>query len=172
MGQPQRKNIRLANWDYAATAYYHVTFCTHEKKKTLGRVIRTEDTDDRAVTPGQPVESHYAVSLSSLGKACFDSIMDTAEHYDGFTVDKFVIMPNHIHMLVKVDEREARASLGTFVGRVKSGASRAAAALGCGKIEWQRGYYDHIIRGEADYVETWKYIDENPAKWADDEYYA
>ena len=36
---------------------------------------------------------------------------------------------------------------------------------------WQRGYYDHIIRDESDFLRIWRYIDENPARWADDEYY-
>ena len=41
----------------------------------------------------------------------------------------------------------------------------------CGTALWQRGYYEHVIRGEADYREVWEYIDENPAKWAEDDYY-
>ena len=36
---------------------------------------------------------------------------------------------------------------------------------------WQRGYYDRIIRNEADYLRIWQYIDQNPAHWAEDEYY-
>ena len=37
---------------------------------------------------------------------------------------------------------------------------------------WQRGYYEHIIRNERDYLEIWQYIDQNPARWGEDEYYA
>ena len=40
-----------------------------------------------------------------------------------------------------------------------------------GKPLWQRGFYDHIIRNEADYLRIWQYIDTNPAKWEEDEYY-
>ena len=36
---------------------------------------------------------------------------------------------------------------------------------------WQRSYYDHIIRNEADYLEKSDYIINNPAKWAEDEYF-
>lgn len=36
---------------------------------------------------------------------------------------------------------------------------------------WQRSFYDHIIRSEADYLRIWDYIDTNPAKWAEDCYY-
>lgn len=36
---------------------------------------------------------------------------------------------------------------------------------------WQGSYYDHIIRDENDYLRVWAYIDQNPARWAEDEYY-
>ena len=36
---------------------------------------------------------------------------------------------------------------------------------------WQRSFYDHIIRNEADYLRIWDYIDTNPLRWAEDEYY-
>lgn len=40
-----------------------------------------------------------------------------------------------------------------------------------GRSIWQWGYYDHIIRDEADYRRVWRYIETNPAKWEEDEYY-
>lgn len=43
--------------------------------------------------------------------------------------------------------------------------------MACGKTAWQRGYHDHIIRSEADYLRIWDYIDTNPAKWREDCYY-
>jgi len=36
---------------------------------------------------------------------------------------------------------------------------------------WQRGFYEHVIRNDRDYLEIWNYIDQNPARWAEDEYY-
>ena len=36
---------------------------------------------------------------------------------------------------------------------------------------WQRKYYDHIIRNEKEYLAIWDYIETNPAKWAQDEYF-
>jgi len=41
----------------------------------------------------------------------------------------------------------------------------------CDRELWHRGYYDHVIRNEADFLRIWTYIDANPAKWADDEYF-
>ena len=36
---------------------------------------------------------------------------------------------------------------------------------------WQRSYHDHIVKNEDEYFRIWQYIDENPARWIDDEYY-
>ena len=81
-------------------------------------------------------------------------------------------MPNHVHMMVSIDGREAKATLGAFVGYVKTRATKIAKSRTISPVDWQRGYYDHIVRGEDDHALTWKYIDENPAKWVDDEYFA
>ena len=43
--------------------------------------------------------------------------------------------------------------------------------MACGKTVWQRGYHDHVIRGEEDLLRVWTYIDHNPLKWELDEYY-
>lgn len=37
---------------------------------------------------------------------------------------------------------------------------------------WQKGFYDHVIRNDADYLETWAYIDGNPQKWCEDDLFA
>ena len=57
-------------------------------------------------------------------------------------------------------------TLSTVVGLYKSGASRLA-----GRPLWQKSFYDHIIRNEESYLEIWRYIDENPLKWREDELY-
>ena len=90
------------------------------------------------------------------------------------TIDKFVIMPNHIHLLVFIPERRATArvaptqtqdskssySLGKVIGGYKSRVSHDYLQF-CKKRGtlmgelWQRGYYDHIIRNEPDYLRIW-----------------
>ena len=105
-------------------------------------------------------------------------------------LDQFVVMPNHIHGLIRIVERVQRdsrhvsgadtgagtiqaGSLGTVIGQFKAAVSRRAKALGIGgdaKI-WQRGYYDHIVRDEHTLHEIRRYIKENPARWHDDRMY-
>ena len=51
-------------------------------------------------------------------------------------------------------------------------ARRVNAARGTPGVSlWQRSYYDHVIRNEPDYLRIWDYIDANPLKWTEDEYY-
>ena len=79
-------------------------------------------------------------------------------------IDKYVIMPNHVHLIVFNDE--SGVSISRKIQYFKSNVTRAL-----GRSIWQREYYDHVIRGEEDYRVKWKYIDDNPAKWSSDELY-
>ena len=94
----------------------------------------------------------------------------------GVTVDKYVIMPNHIHLILLVEDT---ASAGTsrapsptnaviphFVSTLKRFCHRDI-----GTQIFQRSYHDHVIRDEADYLKIWQYIDNNPARWQEDCFY-
>ena len=67
---------------------------------------------------------------------------------------------------------QAAAELGRLVGAVKSRSVHLAAGRGlkAGRL-WQRGYYDHIVRSENDFLRIWTYIDNNPMRWELDRYY-
>ena len=66
----------------------------------------------------------------------------------------------------------AATELGRLVGTVKSRSVHLAAGRGleAGRL-WQRGYYDHIVRSENDFLRIWTYIDNNPLRWELDRYY-
>ncbi len=77
-------------------------------------------------------------------------------------------MPNHIHLLLQIhsddDGRSMIApTISSVLRQVKGKASKQA---GC--VIWQKSFYDHIIRGDKDYLDIWNYIDGNPSKWAED----
>ena len=94
--------------------------------------------------------------------------------YQDVSVPVYCIMPNHIHLIIMLgtsDHRSPKAatptvSLPQIVNALKSLATKEA-----GRSLWQRGYYEHIIRDEQDYLDIWQYIEGNPAKWAKDRYY-
>ena len=78
-------------------------------------------------------------------------------------------MPNHVHLLIELGE--GPSDLKRVVSRFKSLVTAAARCDGIAKDVWQRGFYDHVIRGEDDYRATWDYIDANPARWIEDRFY-
>ena len=117
-----------------------------------------------------------AVELTAIGRIIEKTILELPDRY-GIHVDQCVIMPNHVHLLVRWDRalREAplqkRSQLSKMIGYLKMNVTKTAHTLyGCEKI-WQRSYHDHVIRDEADYRKIWNYIDTNPVKWEADCFY-
>jgi REP element-mobilizing transposase RayT len=77
------------------------------------------------------------------------------------TIDRYVVMPNHVHAIVGLGET-GEVELGDVVGAYKAAVSRTARTS---RI-WQRGYHDHIIRDESDLERIREYIETNPIRWA------
>jgi len=89
------------------------------------------------------------------------------EFYDSLSVDNYVIMPDHIHLLLSINGHPGtgvptkRTSLiARFVGTLKRFCNKEY-----GENIWQGRYYDHVIRNQQDYDEIWEYIENNPSKW-------
>ena len=97
------------------------------------------------------------------------TIRDISAHISGVKVDKFVVMPNHIHMILILEE--GGTTLSTVDGQMKSAATRQIRKL-CPEAQvWQGSFHDHVIRGQADYEKIWDYIDTNPMRWEMDCFY-
>ncbi|MCL2375683.1 MAG: transposase, partial [Firmicutes bacterium] len=85
---------------------------------------------------------------------------------------KYVIMPNHIHMLVVIDDfwrsgaTAPTTSLQQIVRNIKSFVTKWAKCS-----IWQKGFFDRVIRNQEECENIWNYIDTNPDKWYEDEYY-
>ena len=80
-------------------------------------------------------------------------------------IEKYIIMPDHIHMIVRIENGSMWASTPTnkisnIVRSIKTLTTKEI-----GKPIFQRSYYDHIIRNQEDYNEVWEYIENNPKKW-------
>ena len=155
--RPERKLLRLKDWDYGGAGYYFVTVCVKEKKHLLGRCVGAD------VLIGPHVE------LSQYGKYTEDVLSKMP------SVDKYVVMPNHIHVIFAIPSQKDDGSgpMGTSAPTIPSLVRyfKRMVTQQCGETIWQRSYYDHIIRNDSDYLRIWNYIDTNPAKWAEDEYY-
>ena len=171
---PKRKPTRLKNFDYNTIGAYFITICTQDRRQILSRIPVGVD------VPGDPNNvpaTSKNVELLPCGIVADKCIKGMNEFYDNITVDRYVIMPNHIHILLFVrDDGTPRTSTPTakqtsavshFVSTFKRFCNKEY-----GGNVWQRGFYDHIIRGQEDYEEVAKYIYENPMRWYYDELYS
>ena len=151
-----RKRNRLEQYDYSSPNAYFITICTCEKQNLFWENV------------GAIIDRPDNVPLTKLGLIVQRSIRDIPKYYPAITVDHAVIMPNHIHLLLQihgeVDGRSMIApTISTVVRMMKGAVSKNA-----GFSVWQKGFYDHVIRGEQDYLDVWNYIDGNPGRWTED----
>ena len=164
MQQPPSPGARPGRNGDSSPGACFVTICTQDRKCSLSHI---------AVGEGlAPPETRVTV----IGKCVEEQIHALSRRYPSVTIDKHVIMPNHIHLIVTIREDPGGASpsptLYDVVRVLKSLTTRLSRKhLGDSPL-WQRSYYEHGIRGEADYRKIWEYIDNNPAKWAEDRYFA
>lgn len=156
MDLPVRKPNRLKDYDYSNEGAYFITICTKDKKPILSRITVGADT----IRPNK-------IILSKYGKIIDKSINEIPLHYEGVFVDNYVIMPNHIHLIIRIVSNGRMVSVPTIVGSMKRYVSKEI-----GTSIWQNNFYDHIICDDIDYQTKWQYIDENPIKWRDDELYS
>ncbi len=157
MALPVRKNMRLLRYDYAANGAYFITLCTKGKQKLLRDIVR-------AGLCARP-----QIRLTMLGKQVQDAIGYMSRKYPGVSVDAYVIMPNHIHFIFTINREtggHGDPPLHQIIGEFKS----YTAHLYGGSL-WHRSFYDHVIRGEEDYLSIAEYIENNPAKWLEDRFY-
>lgn len=160
----ERKNIRLPEFDYGAGAYF-ITACSKDRKNIFRRVVPSH----AAVGDGLSVPP-----LTVYGQSVDKWIRAIPGHFSGVHIDKYVVMPNHVHMIVRIDGTDDPSpTLGKVVAWFKYGATKEINEIAKRSAlpVFQRSYYDHVIRNTDDYLQIWKYIDENPLKWEMDKYY-
>lgn len=164
---PKRKPNRLTGFDYSSSGAYFVTVCTQNRECILSEIN---------VGDGFPVPR-----LTQYGFICDKNINLITEKFLTVFVDKYVIMPNHIHILLVVQNPDITAdgtgnpspTLGNVIGWLKYQITRQINEIdkNFGQRIFQRSYHDHIIRNEKDFQMICKYIDENPITWENDCFY-
>ena len=159
MEGPTRKQNRLPQFDYSTPRAYFITICTQNRRNLLW--------DNVGAAIRRPLET----PLSTLGKMVAEVIEDIPRHYPMVSVDQYTVMPNHIHLLLQIHtddsgRRVAAPTVSTIINQLKGAATRKA-----GFPLWQKGFYDHVIRDESDYLDTWNYIYGNPLRWESDNLY-
>ena len=91
--------------------------------------------------------------------------------YPWIRVDKYVVMPNHVHVILIADEADEQIPITSVVGQYKMAVTKMVRKLNPGKKVWQRSFHDHVIRSQKSYEKIWNYIEDNPRKWEEDCFY-
>jgi REP element-mobilizing transposase RayT len=148
-----RRSVRLRWWNYAGPGTYSVTICLKDREHWFGHV-----------------ESGRMV-LSEAGhtaRACWQAI---PEHHARVKLDAFVIMPNHVHGILRLTgpattkEPSGPGSLAAVIGTFKAAVTRELRRSGQFDFAWQRGYHDHIVRNRRALHHIRWYIRTNPRRW-------
>lgn len=160
----KRRSIRLKGYDYRQPGAYFVTICTLNRDMLLREIA--EDSQGAS-----------QLLLNRHGRIATECWLWLAEQYPYVELDEWVVMPNHLHgILVLSDGRGGSRiaptkPLGRLIGAFKTVSTKQMNEMRStpGAPVWQRNYYEHIIRDEADLDRIRRYIAENPFRWADDE---
>ena len=156
--RPIRKLQRLSGYDYSQNGVYFVTICTESRKQMFGDIS----------TNMPPI-----MELNPLGLILQNAIIEIPSHQNEVRILAHVIMPNHIHLLLEIDQADTSTSsidLSRIVKGLKAYVSRTATEHGFEGKVWQNSFHDHVIRHEVDLETHHKYIITNIDRWHEDEY--
>ena len=142
----KRKSPRIPGYDYSKSNYYFVTICSHEKACIFG-------------VPG---------NLNENGKIAEECLLKIRDIYPWVRIDKYVVMPNHVHAIMIIEKADEQVPITRVVGQYKMSVTKMIRRSNPDKVVWQRSFHDHIIRNQVDYERIWLYIHGNPQKWSED----
>ncbi len=144
------KRRRLLDFDYSSNGAYFVTICTLQKLNYFWC------RDQFTITQN--------IQLTDAGKTVRSVVEQISKMNPSIQIDNFVIMPNHIHLLVVLND--SSYTISNIVRFIKTQTTKQI-----GYSIFQRSFHDHIIRDAAEYEKIWNYIEDNPRKWNEDKYY-
>ena len=164
-----RRSIRLKEYDYSWTGWYYITICVKDRECSLGKT------------------RNDGVVLSDVGKIAEKCWKEIPHHFHGVDLDAYIIMPNHLHGIVIINNPSRRGvqlnaptedvprlsprkgSLSIIVRTFKAAVTTKCRRSSIAGFSWQRGFYEHVIRNDGDLHRIRTYIQNNPLKWSMDE---
>jgi REP element-mobilizing transposase RayT len=159
LSQQRRRPTRLKSYDYSRAGAYFVTVCTYNRECILGNITNGE------------------MRLSKYGKIVKVVWHELPSHYQHVCLDEFVIMPNHIHGIIILQDAVGeglkpsptirRHALTEIIRGLKTFSARDinSSRNTPKKHVWQRSYHEHVIRSETDLQSIREYIANNPLQW-------
>ena len=166
----ERKHIRLSDWDYSSSGIYFITICCHNRQPFLGRIIKNE------------------INYSKIGLIALQYWLAIPEHFPDVKLDELIIMPNHIHGILILNNRSAvgtrhgvsrlnrnqfakpiKNSVSVIINQYKSSVKRWCNKNGFNDFKWQSRFYDRIVHNENSIDRIREYIRNNPNNWKEDD---
>jgi putative transposase len=157
--QPHRRPTRLKNYNYSSVGAYFVTVCTYNRECVLGSIIDGE------------------MHLGEYGRIVEAVWHELPNHYQYVYLDEFIIMPNHIHGIIilqdavgeglKPSPTMRRHALTEIIRGLKTFSARGinSSRNTPGKRVWQRSYHEHVIRSGTDLQSIREYTVNNTLQW-------
>ncbi len=170
----QRKLNRMPEFDYSSEGLYFITVCTKDRREYFGMV------------------KNGKMVLNVYGRIVKQQWLWLAKQYSYVKLDEFIVMPNHIHGILVIEEVGTGHDVGTgrdlslhrdlslqyhqykikslseLIGAFKTTSSKLIHRMGLAEFQWQRSFYDRIIRNQKELNNIRAYIHYNPIKWQRD----
>ena len=176
------ESVRLKNWDYRNNGAYFITINTGNRKHFFGEIINSE------------------MQLSPIGEYAENFWMEIPKHFPFVELGNFVVMPNHTHGILIINNTDSvislqrneidkslqcndstgnqyysdispkSGSISTIIRSYKSVVSKHARLLNP-EFNWQPKFHDHVIRNSESFERIQNYIENNPSNWKEDKFY-
>lgn len=143
--RPRRRSIRLRGYDYASSGAYFVTVCARQREPVF-----------------------IGPTCAEIASRCLRRV---TERFGSATMDMFVVMPNHVHLILLLGgveghpEAQDAPTLGRVVRAFKAGVALGMRRAGHRDFAWQRNYCERVIRAERELSALRQYIADNPVQW-------
>lgn len=157
---PQRKPIRFPGFDYSHGGYYMVTICTQNRIEYFGDIKK-----------GHMTYNQFGLIVNRMWHSL-------PFRHPYITLDEYIVMPNHFHGIIYIDRESmylTRAapvpplhttkSLHQIVGGFKARSTKLIRTSGLPEFQWQRSFFDNIIRDDISLENFRRYIRDSPKKW-------
>jgi putative transposase len=150
---PNRKIIRLKNYDYSTPGYYFVTVCVKNHSSFFGNI------------------ENGKMVLNAYGEIVKNCWQDLINHYRNCNLDEFIVMPNHFHGILVIEnvgnglKPFPTHGLSEIIRGFKTFSSRKINELTDFRFQWQKSFYEHVIRKNESLDKIREYIQNNPKQW-------
>ena len=144
-----RKQIRLKNYNYANVGYYFITICIKNRECILSKITLNN-------------KNEHISTLTNEGEIVNRYIIEIEKIYTNVILDEYIIMPNHIHMILIIQSNK-NITISKIIQQFKGIITKEL-----GYSIWQKLFYEHIIRDNEEYIKIKQYIKDNVSNWEDD----